>query len=191
MRATWKRIDEWLRVNAPQVLKGLQPGANQEEIQRAEDFFGVKFPDDVKESYRIHNGQGEESYYLFPHLEFLSLEAMIGMWQSWQEVGSEGFEYAQEDIDEGVWKGWWHPKWIPLTYESNGACECLDLAPAPGGAVGQIILVEWQESTRGIVAPNFRAWLSEFATELERGEYLFSENGYGLVDRTDFSILES
>ncbi len=186
MRAIWARMDKWLRLNAPKVLDNLQPGATEEEIQRTENFFCIKFPKDVKESYLIHNGQvDEQSYSLFPHLEFLSLEAMITVWQSWYEMSNEGFKYSPEDIEEGVWKGWWHPKWIPLTYESNGACKCLDLAPEPGGEVGQIIIVEWQEPIRSIIFPNFRTWLTGFATELEHGEYRFSEDYGGLVDRSD------
>jgi cell wall assembly regulator SMI1 len=74
--------------------------------------------------------------------------------------------------------------------ESNGASECLDLAPAAGGNVGQVIIVEWQEPTRGLIAPNFRVYLETFADALERGEYWFSEDGYGLVDLGDFEILD-
>ncbi|MCA1995338.1 MAG: SMI1/KNR4 family protein [Coleofasciculus sp. S288] len=190
MRAIWDRIENWLGVNASKVLEGLQPGATQEEIQQVEDFFNVQLPEDVQESYRIHNGQYQGAYSLFPHVEFLSLNAMIERWKIWWSVGNEGFEYREWDIDKGVWRGWCHPKWIPLTYESNGTCQCLDLAPEPGGKVGQIIIIEWQEPTRAIVAPNFKTWLTEFATELEYGEYVFSENGYGLVDRADLVILE-
>lgn len=190
MEAIWTRIDSWLAANAPQVRASLNSGATDEEIAQAEAFFGVNLPDDLKSSYRIHNGQAEDSYSLFPGLEFLSLQHMIAVSQKWQDWADESFECDQEDISEGVWNGWWNPYWIPFTNESNGACECVDLAPAAGGRVGQVVVVEWQEPTRRLVSPSFRAYLQAFAESLERGEYRFSENGYGLVDLVDFEILE-
>lgn len=190
MKIIWERIDNWLAANAPQVLKSFRPGANDEEIDRAEVFFGVEFPEDFKLSYRVHNGQDKESYSLFPNLEFLSLQSAIEISEKWQDCSDDNFRCDRDDIFEGIWNGWWNPNWIPFTNESNGACECVDLAPAAGGNVGQVIIVEWQEPTRGLIAPNFRVYLETFADALERGEYRFSENGYGLVDLVDFEILD-
>ena len=187
MKIIWERIHDWLAVNAPQVLENLRPGANDEEIYRAEAFFGVEFPEDFKLSYRVHNGQEEECCSLFPYLEFLSLQNVIKISEKWQNYSDDNFRCDPEDIFEGIWNGWWNPNWIPFTNESNGACQCVDLAPAAGGNVGQIIIVEWQEPTRGLMASNFRVYLETFAEELERGEYRFSK-GYGLVYLDDFEL---
>ena len=187
MKIIWERIHDWLAANAPQVLDNLRPGANDEEIYRVEAFFGVEFPEDFKLSYRVHDGQEEECCSLFPYLEFLSLQNVIKISEKWQNYSDDNFRCDPEDIFEGIWNGWWNPNWIPFTNESNGACQCVDLAPAAGGNVGQIIIVEWQEATRGLIAPNFRVYLETFADELERGEYRFSE-GYGLVYLVDFEL---
>ena len=189
MKIIWERIHDWLAVNAPQVLENLRPGANDEEIYRAEAFFGVEFPEDFKLSYRVHDGQEEECCSLFPYLEFLSLQNVIKISEKWQNYSDDNFRCDPEYIFEGIWNGWWNPNWIPFTNESNGACQCVDLAPAAGGNVGQIIIVEWQEATRGLIAPSFRVYVETFADALERGEYRFSEDGYGLVDLVDFEIL--
>ncbi|MBW4679589.1 MAG: SMI1/KNR4 family protein [Microcoleus vaginatus WJT46-NPBG5] len=182
MKIIWERIHNWLAANAPQVLESLKPGATDEEMYQAETFFGVKFPEDFKLSYRVHNGQKEESYCLFPYLDFLSLQSAIEISEKWQNCSDNKFRCNPEDISEGIWNGWWNPNWIPVSMESNGACECVDLAPAAGGNVGQVIIVEWQEPTRRLIAPNFRVYLESFADALERGEYCFSEDDYGLVD---------
>jgi cell wall assembly regulator SMI1 len=187
MKIIWERIHDWLAVNAPQVLENLRPGANDEEIYRAEAFFGVEFPEDFKLSYRVHDGQEEECCSLFPYLEFLSLQNVIKISEKWQNYSDDNFRCDPEYIFEGIWNGWWNPNWIPFTNESNGACQCVDLAPAAGGNVGQIIIVEWQEPTRGLMASNFRVYLETFAEELERGEYRFSE-GDGLVYLVDFEL---
>ena len=186
MKTIWERIENWLTVHAPQILEGLNPGVTEEEIDRAEEFFGVKFPEDLKQFYRIHNGQTEDSYCLFPHLEFLSAQNMVEISQKWREGSDENFICDSEDVSEEIQNLWWHPHWIPFTMESNGACECVDLAPTPAGNAGQVIFVEWRESTRGLISPSFKAHLEAFADALERGEYRFSEDDYGLVDSADF-----
>ncbi|MCG5059967.1 MAG: SMI1/KNR4 family protein [Limnoraphis sp. WC205] len=191
MNTIWERIDHWLTAHAPQVLESLNPGATDQEIAQVEEILGVDFPEDFKQSYRIHNGQHEDSYSLFPNLQFLSLQGIIEIYKKWPEFLDEKFICDPEDVSEGIWNGWWHPKWIPFTLESNGACECVDLAPATGGNVGQVIIVEWKESTRGLIAPSFRAYLETFAEALEQGKYQFSEDDYGLVNLVDFERLES
>jgi cell wall assembly regulator SMI1 len=129
MKIIWERIHDWLAVNAPQVLENLRPGANDEEIYRAEAFFGVEFPEDFKLSYRVHDGQEEECCSLFPYLEFLSLQNVIKISEKWQNYSDDNFRCDPEYIFEGIWNGWWNPNWIPFTNESNGACQCVDLAP--------------------------------------------------------------
>jgi len=49
---------------------------------------------------------------------------------------------------------------------------CLDFDPAPGGAVGQMIVFWHVHSERKVLAPNFRTWLADFATDLEQGKYV-------------------
>ena len=55
--ATWQRIETWLVQNAPQIMQGLAPGATEEEIAAAEKIPGVALPEEVRDSYRIHDGQ--------------------------------------------------------------------------------------------------------------------------------------
>ncbi|MBD2041432.1 SMI1/KNR4 family protein [Microcoleus sp. FACHB-672] len=187
MEIVWERIHNWLKANAPQVLESLRSGATDEEIYQAEVFFNVKFPEDFKLSYCVHNGQEEESYCLFPHLDFLSLERAIEISKKWQDCSDDNFKCDPEDISKEIWNGWWNPNWIPLTMESNGACECIDLDPSADGNVGQVIIVEWREPDRLLIAPNLRVYLETFAEALERGEYWFSEDYGGLVDKKECS----
>ena len=65
MREIWNKIENYLKENAPNVLESLQQGATDEEIKKAEDFIGITFPEDFKESYKIHNGQCENQYLNF------------------------------------------------------------------------------------------------------------------------------
>ncbi|WP_353931825.1 SMI1/KNR4 family protein [Okeanomitos corallinicola TIOX110] len=66
--------------------------------------------------------------------------------------------------------------WIPLTYDGGGNHCCLDLDPAEGGNLGQIITMWHDDGVRAIIAPIFRAWLQQYADNLGSGDYGFEED---------------
>ncbi|MEC4812329.1 MAG: SMI1/KNR4 family protein [Scytonema sp. PMC 1069.18] len=86
MQAIWTRIETWLKANAPQVLETLNPGASSEQLETVENSLLIRFPDDVKSSYRIHNGQSSYNYGLVNGREFLSLERIQDEWQVWKPI---------------------------------------------------------------------------------------------------------
>lgn len=82
MKAVWKRIHAWLDENAPAGDGHLRPGATASAVQASESAMGLKLPADVKASYRVHDGQGNE-----PGLIggegwcLLSLKEMVAWWR--------------------------------------------------------------------------------------------------------------
>src|SRR5688572_13123427 len=58
---SWKVIEAWLRENAPDVKRSLRPGATPKAIAELEAKIGTPLPDDVKASYRIHDGQKDDA----------------------------------------------------------------------------------------------------------------------------------
>ncbi len=183
MEEIWTRIDAWLKVNAPKVFNTLQPGASDSQIQATESILAIQFPEDVKASYRIHNGQQTiYDYGLIPEAqEFLSLERIQAEWQLKKGLLDEGSFEGGSKPDPGIQADWWNAKWIPLTSDGCGDSYCLDLAPAEGGNVGQIIKMIHDEADRYILAPSFRSWLEDYAAKLESGEYIFYEEYRGIV----------
>jgi len=181
MKKTWKKIEKWLETNAKHVLDSLQPGATDKEIAETERYLGVKFPKEVKEVYKIHNGQYSGKMLGFIEgREFLSLEEIKSQWQIWKELVEGGdFEGNEGEPDGPVKPDWYNLKWIPITYNGSGDHHCIDLDPAEGGNVGQIIEMWHDEGTRTVVATNLKEWLKEFVNALEEGEYEVSDE-YGL-----------
>jgi cell wall assembly regulator SMI1 len=181
MEEIWKKIDSWLKVNAPKVFNTLQPGASESQIQAVENALSIQFPEDVRASYRIHNGQLGSDYGLIPEAqEFLSLERIQQEWQGWKRFLDEAGSLEDEsEPDPGIRADWWNVKWIPFTYEGTSDCYCFDLHPAEGGNIGQIIRMIHDEACRELLAPNFQSWLEEYAAKLESGEYVFSEKYLG------------
>ncbi|QDV37574.1 SMI1/KNR4 family protein [Tautonia plasticadhaerens] len=186
MEHVWDRIETWLRANAPECLASLRPGATDEQIAEAEAYLEVSFPEDVRASYRIHDGQESDGPGLLDAEEFLSLGRIRSEWAVWKGLPDGGdFDGIRSDLDEGVRDDWWNPRWIPLTYNGSGDHRCLDLDPAPGREAGQVIEMWHDEPSRPRVAGSFRSWLEGFTNDLEAGRYILSEEYGGLVERDE------
>jgi len=187
MEGTWKRIEDWLAAHAPAAAAGLNPPASDADIAAAEQCVGVTFPEAVRASFRRHDGQDPEAPWLMDGWELLSLARLRDEWKVWRDL-LDGGDFAETRSDgdgETVRSDWWHPAWIPLTYNGCGDHHCVDLAPGPQGTAGQIIEMWHDNGARPAVAPGLEAWLAAFADDLERGAYELSDEGRALHRRED------
>ena len=202
IQMTWKRIEigfEMLHASA--LWNAFQPGAMDVEIQEAEGFLRITFPDEVKTSYHLHNGSNGKKLIGDPNqmlYQLYSLREILHDWQ--QEIDlqrqiDQRAELSQQDIKENTLFGfdqqvrcnppdrgwWWHPKWIPLLRSDSGVRLCLDLAPGPAGRVGQIIQLDFDSGDwcPPVVASSWRALLLTFVQDIEAGEYRLREDIFG------------
>ena len=189
MQSIWKRIETQLRIEAEfekmpaeAALSDFQPGATEEEIQAAEIALGMAFPEEVRASYRIHNGRmwlGDPDQNLW---RLCSLDEVVSYWNMLKPFAAGGkVDLAKDGWLDGTGRPilvraeTWNVRWIPFL-ESNGNMACLDLAPTPHGYVGQIIDSDLENGTyHRWLAPNWQAFLSTFADDLESGEYCYEE----------------
>ena len=74
----------------------------------------------------------------------------------------------------------WNLRWLPVT-GGSGNHYCVDLDPAPGGTIGQIIWFEHDAGPIRVVASGFTAWLEQYASDLEAGRYSYREP-FSMVD---------
>jgi cell wall assembly regulator SMI1 len=186
MKETWGRIETWLGSNASLLLDSLCPGATVSEIAELERALGVVLPDDVRESYGIHNGQSDDGPGLIDTWEFLSLDRILAEWRIWKDLLDSGtFAESRGKPVGPIRDDWWNPRWIPVTYSGSGDHHSIDLDPAPGGAAGQIITMWHDDADRRVIAANWSEWFERFADALEGGQYVYSEDDFGLVDRDD------
>ena len=173
---SWQKIEVWLAANEPELMKSLNPGATDAQILEVEKAIGNSLPEQIKESYRIHNGQSsgdlipplqpddEGSYVLYSTVE------MLREWRSWKELVDSGeFRGKESGPDQGIQSSWWHPGWISFASNGGGDSMCIDLAPAQGGTVGQIITMNHESSARQKLANSFAEWLSELTYTIESG----------------------
>ena len=188
MNELWQRLTTWLRINAPQLLLTLQPGATQQAIVDLERRLGVRLPDDYRAFLALCDGQRIGAAFRFYNAEeLLCTTKILTHWQHWNGLLEAGaFESYQSEPDAGIRTDWWNAKWIPFTHDLGGHSSCLDLNPAKGGTVGQVITM-WRDSEeRELMYGSFTAWLTHVVAGLESGKIVFSENEYAaLIDASE------
>ncbi|MGN6319908.1 SMI1/KNR4 family protein [Trinickia sp.] len=164
---TWSRFDAWMKATPDAVPEGFKGPATDDEIRVLEGALGVKLPDDFIASLKIHNGQVSR-YKAGFHIEILlDVKGILSEWSGWRDLVVQGaFEGTTSDPDSGVKDDWFNLGWIPFTADGMGNCLCLDLDPAPGGTVGQVIRVWHDDERRECLALSFEQWLDRTVKEL-------------------------
>ena len=54
---SWRRIEAWLEEQLPVLKLSLRPGVSRTDLKKFEKAIGRPLPDDVRESWMIHDGQ--------------------------------------------------------------------------------------------------------------------------------------
>jgi cell wall assembly regulator SMI1 len=168
----WQRIERWLQANAADIGADLSPGASDASLAAAADAFGAALPDEMADSYRIHDGARGGSAPLFGKWRLLSLEHAI---KEWKQITPAGDDDDLDEVEDAtapqIKAAWWNPLWIPVASNSSGDFLCVDLDPATAGTRGQIISYYSAQPRRELIATGFAQWLAGFAADLERGAY--------------------
>lgn len=122
----------------------LQPGAKDEHFQLLENTLGVTLPEQMKDFYRIHNGQ-EWDLGAEPFARNLTLSPISQIIDNWQFLQDEfDPEDLEADIDNEIKPFLWNAKWIPIAYNGGGDYLCIDTDPSEEGVTGQV-LYHWHD----------------------------------------------
>ena len=186
MHSLWNKFEVWLSENWPEGLAGLNPPATDQQIADLEKSLGVVLPKDYVTCLKIHNGQSQEIGGLFDGSEFLSTDEILAQWSVWKELLDSGeFAGINSDPATGVRNDWWNARWIPFTHNGGGDHLCLDLDPEASGSPGQVIMMWHDSSERELVALNFGTWFKLYAKGVFSGEFVYSDDYGGLINRED------
>jgi len=173
--ALWERIKAALKQRGPKVLKALQRGATEAQLKKLEKTCDCKLPPDFRAAYQLHNGQKPASDPLFPaefpvgDYELLPLDGILREWNAWNELADSGeFKGQKSAPEKGIRSDWWHPGWIPFAANGGGDSICLDLAPAKGGAIGQVITMNHDSPERLVLAKSLAEYLGKLAEHWEQ-----------------------
>jgi len=183
MEHTWKQIISWLEVHAQDTLKSLRAGATLSQIEDLESYLSIKFPDSVRESYLMFDGQNNDGMPFFPDFYFwLPLDEIRDNWSRWKRLEEKiSFAEFQPDADSAIQSRGWDPKWISITQNLTGDSHCLDFMPTSQGHNGQIIEFFHDNPVLHLVAPSFQVWLDKYANDLENNVYMYDTDADVIV----------
>jgi cell wall assembly regulator SMI1 len=179
VKAAWKRLKLWSAVHLPQTAGGDSRPASDEQIREFEAAIVGKLPKDVRDSYRVYNGQCAGPGIVYG-LAVEALRDSLHQWKTWVK----GYESNLKDgsaaeLDEGcssfpadfVRPVYYDAGWVPLTYDSSGNHIGVDLNPGPKGKRGQVIVFGRDDEFHTVLALSWGQFLTDLADELEAGNY--------------------
>lgn len=159
----WRRIETWLRKNAPRTHRTLGRPARPKTIAAAEAATGRRFPDDLRASLLRHDGSvdvQDARYFGFLGTASLSASTIAA---SWLEMCA--FHDAIGDGDPG--SVGWDGSILPVGYGETGNYLVIDLVHKK---VGEIDLEDSLESEPGgIRIRSYYALLKATADAMETG----------------------
>ena len=174
---SWTRIMAWTQANAPESAHA-SPPASPEQVGRLRSRLGLPLPADLEAWLSVADGaeikvwskSPEEAWQLFGAREIAEDRAQLGAICA--ELVAEYGPSAGEGRAVGPARPLaWSSAWIPVATNGAGARLCLDTDPAPGGAVGQVIVYHGSSPLREVICPSLSALLAGYADGLARGEY--------------------
>ena len=168
IHATWQRLEDWLSQNA--LGSTLPSGAAPDEIERAQGIMGVQFPDDLRESYLLHNGSGGIRIFehglllpLFPTVSPRVNQSVVNTWELMRDILAE----------PGTPSDSWDVAWIPIVDNECGDHLIIDSLPSAVGGAGNVLLWWHETSLVANIAPSFHDLLATRVADLESGECSF------------------
>lgn len=169
MKKQWETIEHWLAENASELKGNLNPAATDAEIAAVEKTLGVRFPQSVRDTYLIHNGESQESDGLFGLWRLLPLDEVVTKSNELAELGRQ-FEF--HDFDPSLM--------IPIL-EASGDFYCIQSSAAGE----ETPVVEWwhESPSHEVEALNFCEFVKAFVEKLNRGRYVYRPDELmGLID---------
>jgi cell wall assembly regulator SMI1 len=183
VRESWRRIAKWAAANIPEGEFRLARGATKRQIADLEKILGFPLPEEVRESYRAHNGT-DETPFPFQGNELASLDFIGKVHEMRRDWMLAPGNQVPGSIEGPIKPEWWSPRRVQLTESGAGDGLMIDLDPAEGGTVGQVIEFSHELGPLRIHAASWGRLLERIADDAEAGRYLYGKDDemWGLVD---------
>jgi cell wall assembly regulator SMI1 len=187
--ALWARYKAALAERKIPHVSSLLGGAEPGMLAAAEDEFGCKLPDDVRQVFLANNGQRGSTGIVF-FLNFMSIQLVRREWEHHREYETKYPDRIAERAREGrsgpagaIQAGCFRKGWIPLYTALDNNYLGLDLDPGPAGTAGQIINFGRDEREQFVIATSFKELLAFLVHLVERGHFVLEPADPDAKDR--------
>ena len=163
----------------PELNASLNPPATEADISRLETATGLALPDELKQLYRLHNGESGNAG-LFFGLPFISIDEALAEWKTWESLAG-----PTASLDTGITsvpanhikEQYVNTRYIPISKDYGGNNLGIDLDPGPDGVSGQVINFGRDEDTRFVIAPSLAGFMEFILHHVKNGNYTLEING--------------
>lgn len=174
----WKVIEAVLQENAHSAYQALRPPAAAVSIRKLEELAGMKLPQALITSLRIHDGM-RHTVNLFDYISLLPVAGMVAAWRitmgnPWDDYTGPRFNHGRRIKGDLRWRR----GWVPITVDAGGNHLAVDLDPAPAGTWSQVF--RWNNygsPPPKVVAHSYAGWLDAVAEELLHRRFSLDEWG--------------
>lgn len=196
METIWDRMKAWMQQHAPHLLKELNKGATEQQLDDLEEAIQQKLPASFRAFYKIHNGQDDYGKFILNSQELLSTHRILHEWKIWKTLIDQNTFVtdgsAKKSIaDKAIQPIWVHSAWIPFTSNGGGDHYCLDFAPTSAGTSGQVITMIHDAPSRLVLGDSFQDWIEDYVDKLETGFYVYSEEDECIMTKEEYDSYNS
>jgi cell wall assembly regulator SMI1 len=190
VRVCWQRIAKWAVENIPEGKFRLAAGASEGQVADLEAILGFSLPKDVRESYRLHNGT-DETPFPFKDQEHLTLDHVGKAYEMQRGFVLDPRNEVPQYVEGPIKPVWWSLHRVKLTDDGGGNGLMIDMDPAEGGTVGQVIEHSRDDGPRCVHASSWGVLLKRIADDTEAGRYVYGkkDNMWGLADDGSVSVV--
>jgi len=164
----WHSIEDWDQLHPFTSESILSQPATDMQILFVKSVLAVDMPDNLVKMLKRHNGAGH-GWYCFSEGNFLSTDEIVSLYTEVIRLRREIFhdEYLEHIQSVGPVKvdQSWREGWIPFL-KRNKVPLCIDLDPAPGGTVGQVVEVDIEAGQYSVLAMSLEDFLQNILDEI-------------------------
>lgn len=165
IEAFWAKVESWTRTAAmpPDLLRAAATARELDELDKA---LATRCPPSLRALLARHNGAGHD-WYCFGGGFFLTTGEIVALRLERSRLAAELFGPAAGSPEclGAVRPLWWSDLWIPFM-KRNKDPVCIDLNPATGGTVGQIIEIDWEGRCNSVLADRLETFLARLLATL-------------------------
>ncbi len=185
MQSTVRELCSAIGALQPPINPRWRTSASEEEIRSAEKSLGLMCPPDLKHFLLCHDGQefyDSATGYGDPLIPMMRQPANGQRYSHYwllciQDIVEYTLNYrgehqcVQEERFETSGPASYHDRFLIFTATENADCLVLDMLPAPGGDVGQVVLFSTQPCELIVLAPNLEMFLQSLAADFRGGRF--------------------
>lgn len=163
----------------PELNVSLNPPATEADITRLETTTGLALPDELKQLYRLHNGESGNAG-LFFGLPFISIDEALAEWKNWESLAGSTASLDTSIVSvpaNHIKEQYVNTRYLPISKDYGGNNIGIDLDPGPDGVSGQVINFGRDEDTRFVIAPSLAGFMEFILHHVKNGNYTFEING--------------